>query len=124
MVVIFLPLTDSVFAMQERVGNPSIKTVHAPHWPSPQPYFGPVISSSSRNTLNNGRCPSASRLRVVPFTSNDKTFGITKKTEVLPLWLVSLLCAKKPWWSTVLPNPSAARFRSPCTTYLADGQGH
>ena len=42
--------SDSV--MQDRCAFPSIKTVQAPHCPSPQPYLLPVKSSCSRNTFS------------------------------------------------------------------------
>src|SRR5216683_4331383 len=38
----------------ERRGAPPIRTVHAPHCPSPQPYLLPVKPSSSRKTFNRG----------------------------------------------------------------------
>jgi len=47
-------------------GTPSTRTVHAPHWPSPQPYFVPVNPKSSRNTLSSERSAAASQLRAAP----------------------------------------------------------
>ncbi len=44
MVVIFAPAAAAAGMEQERVAAPSISTVQAPHWPSPQPYFVPVRS--------------------------------------------------------------------------------
>ncbi len=55
MVVICLPATADTRVMQERTGAPSIKTVQAPHWPSPHPYLVPVSSSSSRSTQSSMR---------------------------------------------------------------------
>jgi len=37
MVVICFWLTAPTLVMQDRSAFPSIKTVQAPHWPSPQP---------------------------------------------------------------------------------------
>src|SRR5262252_1135358 len=54
--------------MQDRVGFPSINTVQAPHWPSPQPYLLPVKSRSSRKTLSRLLSASASMRRLLPFT--------------------------------------------------------
>src|SRR4030095_3106521 len=38
----------------ERTGWPSIHTVHAPHWPTPQPYFTPTRFRLSRSTHSSG----------------------------------------------------------------------
>ncbi len=51
-----------------QVGVPSINTVHAPHWPSPHPYFAPVNSRSSRSTLSRLRSASASTRSARSFT--------------------------------------------------------
>src|ERR1051326_7577629 len=74
--------------VQERVGNPSIKTVHAPHWPSPHPYLGPVKPSSSRKTLKRLCSGSRLRRRFLPLTNN---------------WISFCILA------TYLPIPSVAR---------------
>src|SRR5277367_3230119 len=50
MVVIFVPVTEEAMVRQDRLALPSISTVQAPHCPSPQPYFVPVMSSRLRNT--------------------------------------------------------------------------
>ena len=55
MVVIGLPATPVARVMQDRVGTPSIRTVQAPHWPSPQPYLLPVNPKSSRSTQRSMR---------------------------------------------------------------------
>jgi hypothetical protein len=54
--------------MQERVGAPSICTVHAPHSAMPQPNFVPVMPSTSRNTQRSGVSPSTSTLCVLPLS--------------------------------------------------------
>src|ERR1039457_510027 len=46
--MIFALAAADTGVMQERVARPSSKTVQAPHWPSPQPYFVPVRSSRLR----------------------------------------------------------------------------
>src|SRR5262249_28169199 len=50
MVTIRLLLAEDTLVTQDRVATPSIRTVQAPHWPSPHPYLLPVKSRSSRNT--------------------------------------------------------------------------
>ena len=50
-----LPATLSTGVMQERVGAPSMCTVHAPHKALPQPNLVPVSPSVSRNTHNKRR---------------------------------------------------------------------
>src|SRR5262249_11606483 len=53
---------------QERTATPSICTVQAPHMAMPQPYFGPVIPSSSRNTHSSGMSPSTFTSWILPST--------------------------------------------------------
>jgi hypothetical protein len=60
--------TLSMGVMHERVGAPSICTVHAPQSAMPQPNFVPVMPSTSRNTQRSGVSPSTSRLCVLPLT--------------------------------------------------------
>src|SRR4029077_2182998 len=66
MVVTDLLATLDTGVMQERWALPSIKTVHAPHWPSPQPYLLPVRSSCSRSTESKVSFGSASTRTVWP----------------------------------------------------------
>src|SRR6266849_9619465 len=54
MVVIDFPTPALTGTWHERRGAPPIRTVHAPHCPSPQPYLLPVKPSSSRKTSNRG----------------------------------------------------------------------
>ncbi len=68
MVVIFFPEASAAEVRHERAGRPSRRTVHAPHCPSPQPYFVPVSSRLSRNTESRDSPASASADRFVPFT--------------------------------------------------------
>src|ERR1039458_7918206 len=42
MVTIFLAAADAALATHDFTARPSISTVQAPHWPSPQPYFVPI----------------------------------------------------------------------------------
>src|SRR5262249_60477035 len=67
-VVTDLPATDSTGTEHERVGAPSMCTVHAPHNALPQPYFVPVIPSVSRRTHNSGVSPATSTSCARPFT--------------------------------------------------------
>src|SRR5260221_7536721 len=58
----------------ERADLPSISTVHAPHWASPQPNFGPFSSRSLRRTYRSGVSGATEdTFRVVPFTRNVKS---------------------------------------------------
>ena len=43
-------------------------TVHAPHWPRPQPYLGPLSNNSFCNTCNKGVFESACTLCGWPLT--------------------------------------------------------
>src|SRR5215467_12914269 len=61
----------------------SIKTVQAPHWPSPQPYFVPVRSSCSRRTESKLDCESASIECFVPLTSKLKILAIGPRNSDL-----------------------------------------
>src|ERR1022692_2790915 len=45
-----------------------MRTVHAPHCATPQPYLVPVSPSFSRNTHNSGVSGSISKLRSLPLT--------------------------------------------------------
>src|SRR6267154_202839 len=63
---------------QERADLPSISTVHAPHWASPQPNFGPFSSRSLRRTYRSGVSGATEdTLQVVPFTRNVKSAMIS-----------------------------------------------
>ena len=55
-------------SMQERVATPSICTVQAPHWATPQPYLVPVSPSCSRMTQSSGVVPSTSTSTLCPLT--------------------------------------------------------
>src|SRR6266581_3028269 len=59
---------------QERTDLPSSSTVHAPHWASPQPNFGPFSSRSLRRTYRSGVSGATEDTRrVAPFTRNVKS---------------------------------------------------
>src|SRR2546426_2436830 len=63
---------------QERTDLPSISTVQAPHWASPQPNFGPFSSRSLRRTYRSGVSGATeSTFRVAPFTRNVKSAMIS-----------------------------------------------
>src|SRR3979490_2868793 len=56
---------------QERTDLPSSSTVHAPHWASPQPNFGPFSSRSLRRTYRSGVSGATEEtFRAAPFTRN------------------------------------------------------
>src|SRR6185369_15734135 len=68
MVTTRLPATLDTASTHERTGSPSTSTVHAPHCPTPQPYFGPLTSSSSRSTHRSGISGSTSTSRGLALT--------------------------------------------------------
>src|SRR5712692_4480845 len=69
---------------QERAGLPSISTVQAPHWASPQPNFGPFSSRSLRRTYRSGVSGATEdTLRVAPFTRNVKSAMISSGQGLL-----------------------------------------
>src|SRR5687768_2322662 len=72
-VVTALPAAFATGVWQARTARPSTSTVHAPHWPSPQPYLLPVSASSSRSTLRRLRSPATSTRWRRPFTSSSIT---------------------------------------------------
>ena len=61
-------LTADVGMTQLRVGLPSMWTVQAPHWATPQPNFGPVIPRVSRRVQRSGVSGSTSASRTLPLT--------------------------------------------------------
>src|SRR5438105_203277 len=62
----FLTLETGV--MHDRVATPLMMTVHAPHWPSPQPNRGPRKAISLRRIYSSGVVGSMSKVCVLPFT--------------------------------------------------------
>jgi hypothetical protein len=68
MVTTGLPTAATAGSAQERTAAPARCTVQAPHTAMPQPYFGPVISRSSRSTQSNGLSSGASTDRTLPLT--------------------------------------------------------
>src|ERR1051325_2184108 len=54
--------------MHDAMLLPFSNTVQARHWPSPQPYFVPVNSRSSRSTSSSGRSGSVATVRRLPLT--------------------------------------------------------
>src|SRR5437773_8165934 len=77
MVVTRLPATDATGRAQDRTATPSTSTVQAPHSDSPQPYFVPVKSRSSRNTSSKGRSGSVLAVRGWPFSVKLMVLSIT-----------------------------------------------
>src|SRR6267154_5089279 len=72
-VILLLAATDTG-TEQERADLPSSSTVHAPHWASPQPNFGPFNSRSLRRTYRSGVSGATEEtFRVAPFTRNVKS---------------------------------------------------
>src|SRR5207248_5523379 len=75
-VVIFFPAAAPICMRQERTGEPSTKTVQAPHCPSPHPYLAPVRPRSSRRTLRRLASDATSTLCSTPFTNKVKAMSI------------------------------------------------
>src|SRR5262245_48310013 len=60
--------TESAETRQERMAFPRSSTVHAPHWPSPQPYLVPVRPRRLRNTESKDSPETDSVLCSLPLT--------------------------------------------------------
>src|SRR5581483_11010977 len=60
---------------QLRIGLPSRCTVQAPHWATPQPYFGPVIPRVSRRVQRSGVSGSTSASITLPLTLSLKAMA-------------------------------------------------
>ena len=71
----FTDLGDRV--TQARTASPSSSTVHAPHVPSPHPYFAPVRSSSSRRTCSRLRSGPGEMSASTPLTRIRRPSGTT-----------------------------------------------
>src|SRR5262245_14994284 len=83
-----LPAACLTAVVQDRVTLPSIKTLHAPHWPRPQPNFARCSPSALRNMYRSG-CPGSHESTVTAFPFTRKLyFGI-----------------RSPWPLTILPIP-------------------
>ena len=72
MVVIRPVATEVTGVTHERTGFPSTSTVHAPHWASPQPNFGPFSSRSFLRIYKSGVSDSTETVRLSPFTRSVK----------------------------------------------------
>src|SRR5271169_2233825 len=71
MVVIFLFSASFTCTWQDLSALPSIWTVQAPHWATPQPYFVPVSPSCSLMTHSSGTSGPVSTSYLFPFTSSE-----------------------------------------------------
>src|SRR5712671_1074023 len=96
MVRMDFPATSLTESWQERRGVPFSRTVQAPHWPSPQPYFVPVRPSSSRRAKS----------KVVS--------GLETKIRPFPL-----ICV---WMGPAIGPRSAARLPAWCKFILRLGE--
>src|SRR5215467_3868468 len=83
MVVMARSPIDPTGRRHERTGLPSTCTVQAPHWAMPQPYFVPVMPSTSRNTQSSGVSPPTSTSCLAPLTLIEKvmTFCLHGKSK-------------------------------------------
>src|SRR5579885_93547 len=75
MVVIWRPAAAATGVMQERVGCPSMWTVHAPQSDMPQPNFVPVNARWSRSAQRSGMSGSTSSSRACPLTVSRMLMG-------------------------------------------------
>src|SRR5215472_5501788 len=75
-VTMALPASVAIGVMHDRCARPSISTVHAPHCPSPHPYFVPVRSSCSRSTHSSIASGSARTSYPFPFTRSENVVAI------------------------------------------------
>src|SRR4029078_3791558 len=62
--------------MHDRTARPRRCTVHAPHWPMPQPNLVPVRLSTSRSTQSKGVSGATSTVLDLPFTLSVTTIGL------------------------------------------------
>src|SRR5438876_3750868 len=67
-VVMSEPCTLNTGVTHERIAWPLTITVHAPHWPRPQPNFDPFNWRSSLRMYNSGVVGSTSTVCARPFT--------------------------------------------------------
>src|SRR5690606_11672165 len=72
-VVMRLPSTAQTGVSQACTGRPSMRTLHAPHDPAPQPNRGPFNPQACRNTDRRGDAASASTDRTTPLISSSNT---------------------------------------------------
>src|SRR5213596_3548837 len=68
MVVIAPPAAAATVVWHERTALPRRCTVHAPHWPRPQPNLVPRRSSTSRSTQSSGMSAGTSTVKDLPLT--------------------------------------------------------
>src|SRR5579871_590474 len=73
-VTVWLP-TAETGVWQDRTALPFRCTVHAPHWPMPQPYLVALRLRMSRRTHNKGVSPAASIMADLPFTFSLKAIA-------------------------------------------------
>src|ERR1039457_7476238 len=86
MVVMLWPATEPTWVMQERTARPSIRTVHAPQTPMPQPYLAPLRSSTSRSTHKSGVSGGTSTVFATLFTFNLRGIGSLLQSGGEALW--------------------------------------
>src|SRR5258708_5930724 len=65
--------TEATGMTHDRTGLPSIRTVHAPHWPRPQPNLGPFSARSFLSAYSSGVWPSQSTVAKLWFTRSLNT---------------------------------------------------
>src|SRR6202163_1364236 len=85
-VTIFLPPMVATGITLERIALPSTSTVHAPHWPRPQPKRGPCRPRSSRNAYSSGICGSSAVIAAgLPLTFRVIFIAAPPRRTELPL---------------------------------------
>src|SRR5260221_5873612 len=75
MVVTAWAPTAEIGVTQLRTGLPSRWTVQAPHWATPQPYFGPVMPRVSLRVQSSGVSGSTSASNTLPLTLSLKAIA-------------------------------------------------
>src|SRR5258705_13289768 len=76
MVTMSRPLMAPACSEHERIGTPFTWTVQAPHCPTPQPNFVPVMPSVSRSTQRSGVSGSTSTLTFLPLILSANIAGL------------------------------------------------
>src|SRR5687768_15569320 len=75
-----LPTVDTGVE-HERIARPARCTVHAPHWPMPQPNLVPFRLRTSLNTHSRGMSPGTSTVVAFPFTVRVNGIALTLRNK-------------------------------------------
>src|SRR5688500_2401936 len=75
-----LPTAD-IGVEHDRTALPRMCTVHAPHWPMPQPNLVPFRLRTSLNTHSRGMSPGTSTVVAFPFTVKVNGIALTLRNK-------------------------------------------